>query len=152
MVDRLIPKTETKTETKTEAQTKTSTRAKANKLHLTEENVQRLPLATKDELQIVTWDEKQDGLSVLCSQLTRSYRATFRLDGRQMSKKLGRVGVLRLDDARKRVISYLGQANDGIDPRKPKPSQLTFGDVVSEFIELDAFRPNRPIQRHLQSD
>jgi integrase len=133
MIERLTPKTETQapnTETK-----KPSTRAKANKRHCTEELVQRLPLATKEELYVIYRDEKQDGLSVLCTQSTRTYRATFRLDGKQVTKKIGRVGIMKLEDARKRVISYLSQANDDIDPRKPKPSQLTFGHVATEFIE-----------------
>jgi hypothetical protein len=42
--------------------------------------------------------------------------------------KLGRVGELKLEDARKRVVTCRGQAKDGI-------SKNTFGDVATGFIE-----------------
>jgi hypothetical protein len=48
-----------------------------NKFEFTTDNVKKLPLATKDELQRVYWDTDTTGLSVLCSQTTRTYRASY---------------------------------------------------------------------------
>jgi hypothetical protein len=135
MVEQLTPKTVTDPKSNPETTTKRSTRDKATKLFFREDVLARLPLATKDELSRIVWDTKTTGLSVLLSQSTRTYRATFKLDGKQVTVKLGRVGEMKVEDARKRVVTYRGQANEGIDPRKPKPSVITFGHVVTEFIE-----------------
>ena len=94
--------------------------------------------------QRVVWDEKQTGLSVLASSGgTKTFRATFCLNGRYYTDKIGRVGELPLGEARKRTANYRQLAADGTDPRKPKPSPLTYRDVVDRFVELYA----KPRQR-----
>jgi integrase len=89
--------------------------------------------------QRVVWDEKQTGLSVLASSGgTKTFRATFCLNGKYYTDKIGRVGELPLGEARKRTAIYRQLAGDGTDPRKPKPSPLTYGELVDRFIELYA--------------
>jgi integrase len=96
------------------------------------------------------WDEKQTGLSVLLSASTKTYRATFTISdknahpeaGKVKTAKIGRVGIMSLDDARKAVISYQAKANEGDSPIKDKPSPTTFGEVVTEYID-DYAKPNQ---------
>jgi integrase len=103
-------------------------------------NVRKLPLPTQG--QRVIWDTKQTGLSILLSKSTRTYRATYIISadkehpkaGKAITKKIGRVGEMSIQDARKTVETYRGIANDGVDPAKPKPRKLTFGEVATEFI------------------
>jgi integrase len=90
------------------------------------------------------------GLSVLASAGgTKSYMATFQLNGKYVTAKLGRVGELGLADARERTRQYRARAKEGIDPRpnkQPEPEpvqQLRYRDVVDQFIDLYA----KPRQR-----
>jgi integrase len=63
-----------------------------------------------------------------------------------VSVKIGRHGEMSLGEARALTADYRAQANKGVDPRKPKPSVLTFEDVVDRFIEQWA----KPSQRSWQ--
>jgi integrase len=110
----------------------TRTKGAPNRRRFTEENVRRLELPADG--QVVWWDEKTTGLSVLLSQKTRTYRCTFILHGKKISDKIGRVGEVKLEDARKQVIRWRGQASLGTDPRHEKAGKETFGDVVERFI------------------
>jgi len=92
------------------------------------------PLAIKK----IVWDKKQSGLSVLVSQSTRAYRTTFRLDGKQMTVKIDRGREMKLEDARKRVVTYRGQADDGQGARLLRTHALHAG-------------LGRPVERKLRS-
>ena len=91
--------------------------------------------------QRVYWDtgtKGQLGLSVLVSAGgTKTYRATFQLEGQHISVKLGRVGELDLAEAREKTLDYRKQAAQGKDPRKPAkdPAKVLYEDVVGQFIE-----------------
>jgi integrase len=121
-----------------------SNRAKANKVKFTEDYLRDIKMPEPGE-QVVIWDEKQIGLSVLLSGTlkTKTYRATYIIShkkehpeaGKAKTVKIGRVGEMSLDDARKTVVSYRGKANEGDNPVKDKPRPTTFGEVADEFIE-----------------
>jgi len=93
--------------------------------------------------QIVVWDEKQPGLSVLISGKVASFRVTFSLGGKFISTKLGRVTELPLGEARTMANEYRSRAVKGEDPRKAKPSALTYAEVCDRFVA----RYCRPRQR-----
>ena len=99
--------------------------------------------------QKLYWDsgsKGQLGLSVLMSAGgTKTFRATFQLNGEPISSKLGRVGEMDLGTARELTREYRKLAAAGIDPRKPKQevNATLYENVVDEFIELYA----KPRQR-----
>jgi Arm DNA-binding domain len=108
-------------------------RAHANKVRLTEALIEAMPLPTDG--QEIVWDSKTTGLSVLLSKSTKTYRATFQLNGKTTTVKIARFKEIELEEARKRVDKCRGLAHvDGIDPRKAKPRKLTFQDVLTQFI------------------
>jgi integrase len=128
---------------------------------LEEANAERRNLGLKEVNQLQLWDEGASGLSLLISAGgTKTFRVTFKLDGKWITHKLGRFGELVADadpnkenvhiaDARERTASYRAKALSGIDPRKSTPaatasgSKLRYEAVVDEFIELRA----KPRQR-----
>ena len=116
-------------------------RTPARRMAFTDLGLARLKHPTTG--QTVVWDTKQTGLSVLISSSVKSFRATFRLDGRYVTSKIGRHGEMTLGDARATTAAYRVAASKGEDPRRPKASPLTFGAVVDKFIELYA----KPRQR-----
>jgi integrase len=116
--------------------------------------------------QAQIWDEGCAGLSLLISgERTKTFRATFKLNGEWISHKLGRFGEMVPDDAsaknekhrleknlqiteaRRLTTNYRTLAKEGTDPRKQsqqptKPSALTYGAVVEQYIEKHA-KPNQ---------
>jgi integrase len=136
MIERLNPQLDSVQEEERKAQ-----RAE-NHREFTGDNVRKLPLPTTG--QLVYWDTKQVGLSVLCSMSTRTYRASYVIShdkdhenaGKAITRKIGRVGEMTVQQARKTVESYRGIANRGDDPAKPKPRGLTFGEVADKFVKL----------------
>jgi hypothetical protein len=113
-------------------------RADACKVTFTELGLQRLRVPKVG--QTVIWDsgtKGQSGLSVLSSAGgTKTFRATFALNGRYISAKIGRVGELDLTQARAITLEYRKLAAQGIDPRKPRRANKTvFEDIVAEFVE-----------------
>jgi integrase len=139
MIDRLNPQrdpVEDRQETKEERQA----RRGLNHFEFTADNVRKLPLPSTG--QLVYWDIKQVGLSVLCSMSTRTYRASYVIShekdhsdaGKTITRKIGRVGEMTVQDARKKVEAYRGIAHGGHDPVKPKPRKLTFGELATDFV------------------
>ena len=53
------------------------------------------------------------------------------MQGRKRLATLGRGDVLKLDVARKKAVSYLGQVAEGIDPQAPKDTLKAAGTVKS---------------------
>ncbi len=101
-----------------------------------------------DRKQVLWWDTKTRGLSVLVSSGgTRTFRATFGLNGRYITDKIGRVGEMPLGDARTVTADYRNKANQGIDPRRPKVSPLSYEDVVDRYIEQHAKHTQRSWQQ-----
>jgi integrase len=96
-----------------------------------------------DTGQVVWWDAKQVGLSVLISGSVKTFRATFQHNGRYVTSKIGRYGEMTLGDARATTAAYRVAASKGDDPRRPKASADTYGEVADRFVQLYA----KPRQR-----
>jgi integrase len=102
--------------------------------------------------QDVIWDEAQKGLSLLVSSgATKTFRATFKLNGQWQSCAIGRFGEmdangnpkqenLQIGKAREITANYRAKAKEGIDPRVQQQEQSaadkqTYGAVVDRFIK-----------------
>jgi integrase len=115
-----------------------SPRANPHRKTLTELGVRRLLPPTTG--QVLIWDggtKGQLGLSVLLSPGgTKTYRSTFYLFGKPISRKLGRVGELGLEEARRLTREDRASAAKGIDPRTPRQEggPITYAQAVERFI------------------
>jgi integrase len=111
-------------------------KAKPRKMTFTDLALSRL--TCPNDGQEVVWDggtKGQLGLSVLLSSGgVKSFRCTYRLHGRTMTYKIGRVGELDLGKARERVRQDRAAAADGRDPRAVQTTDMTFEQMVDEFI------------------
>ena len=119
-------------------------------------------LKLKDR-QFLVWDAPgergigQVGLSVLVSPGgTKRFRATYYVNGKAVSKKLGRVGEQSLGRARELTAALRGMADEGKDPKEEerkerlkaaKEKAETFEAMVKRYIQEDA----RVYQRSWQS-
>ena len=107
----------------------------AKRLLFTEIGLARLrPLTGQTQY----WDTKQTGLSLLVSggRGTKTYRSTYALHGKYVSRKIGRVGEINLEDARRITREDRGAATLDKDPKAAKKKALTlYGEVVDEFIK-----------------
>ena len=133
-------------------------RAIANRKTFTDLGLKRLrPPKHGQELY---WDEGQRGLSLLVSPGgTKTFRVTFKLNGKWISHKIGRFGEMvpgadaktenvQVAEAHKITRDWRALANKGIDPRKQQSEQLnatslTYGQVVERFIEEHAKHEQR---------
>jgi hypothetical protein len=89
-------------------------RADKNKLHLQEDLAARLPLATRTSCRRSSGQEASRAVGVGVSEHPRLPR---HLPSRwQAGDGEDRVGEVKLEDVRKRVVTYRGQANDGVAP------------------------------------
>jgi hypothetical protein len=98
--------------------------------------------------QFLVWDDlktptgKKLGLSVLVSKNTKRFRATYYINGKAVSKKLGKVGETPLGTARKLTAELRGKADGGIDPKEEErkarleaAKAKNFREVAKLFIE-----------------
>lgn len=101
--------------------------------------------------QELYWDEGCRGLSLLVGRKTKTFRATFKLNGEWISVAIGRFGEMvpnadpkkenvQIGKAREIVADYRAKAADGIDPRDARKeaqaaAKLTYEYVVDQFIE-----------------
>jgi integrase len=133
-------------------------RGEARRFTFTDISLRRLK---PSERQYLVWDKPNErqvgqlGLSVLVSPGgTKTFRATYYVDGKTVSKKLGRVGEMPLGTARQRAAALRGQADAGIDPKEEErrtraareaeaARERTYEEAVEQFIELYA----KPRQR-----
>ncbi|HZP09748.1 integrase family protein [Methyloceanibacter sp.] len=104
--------------------------------------------------QVLTWDKVQKGLYLLVSPGgTKTFRHQFKLNGKWVTRTLGRFGEVTTDTgenaniawARNRARQDRALASEGIDPRaQHQPtSRRSYETIVEEFIELYA----KPRQR-----
>ena len=112
--------------------------------------------------QKLYWDKSQPGLSLLVGHRTKTFRATFKLNGKWISAEIGRFGDkvlnvnpkkenIQIAKARDTTANYRALAKEGIDPRKPRQeeqaaSKQTFEHIVDRFINEYA----KPRQRTWQ--
>lgn len=96
-------------------------------------------LVPQGSARYVVWEGALPGFGVRVGQGTRTYVLKYRLaSGRVRWATLDRVGVLTLEQARKRARRYLGVVADGGDPLRLKDGARdapTFGDVADRFLE-----------------
>ena len=87
----------------------------------------------------VLWDASLPGFGVRVGQGTKTYVLKYRLaSGRVRWATLERVGVITLDEARKRARKHLGVLADGHDPLRHLDAArgaLTFSEVATRFLE-----------------
>jgi hypothetical protein len=149
------------------------TRNKANKLHelthfgftdlglarlnakrLGDINAERKKQGLNPLKQVQLWDTGCRGLSLLLSSGgTKTFRATYKVNGKWKSAELGRFGEmvesdgdhdknLQITEARRLTGNFRAAKKTGVDPRttvtpanETSKSQLTYADVVRDFIE-----------------
>jgi hypothetical protein len=72
--------------------------------------------------QTLYWDEAQTGFAVLVSGKTnvKTYMAKGQLKRKAVLKKLGRVGIMTLDEVRQAAREMFRDLGVGVDPRKKK--------------------------------
>ena len=82
--------------------------------------------------QCIYWDQQLPGFGVrVYPNGRRVFVCSYRVQGRKRLATLGRGDILRLDVARKKAVSYLGQVAEGIDPQAPKDTLKAAGTVKS---------------------
>jgi integrase len=113
--------------------------APANRKHFTEGNV--LKFAPKKGKQYLVWDKGTGaarGLAVLVSPTgTASYRVVYYFKGSAKPHwmHLGRVGEMKLEQARELTRVARKQASDGIDSKADDPSKAhSFQTAVEDYI------------------
>src|ERR1700722_10156668 len=115
------------TEKQTEEPTNRTTKAAPRRLKFTDLGLQRLK---PGDAQDVVWDTETKGLSLLISPGgTKTYRATFVLNKKTISVKIGRFNEIALTEARITTAEMRGKASRGDDPRRQPVSAATFGNV-----------------------
>ena len=98
----------------------------------------------------VRWDGGKRGVTGLGLRIypsgKKAFVLSYRIQGRKRLMRLGRFGVLTLDEARKRANKHLGEVDDGIDPlerRKQQARAGTFGELREDYIEKYAKKRKR---------
>jgi integrase len=98
----------------------------------------------------VRWDGGKRGVTGLGLRIypsgKKAFVLSYRIQGRKRLMRLGRFGVLTLDEARKKANKHLGEVDDGIDPlerRKQQTRAGTFGELREDYIEKYAKKHKR---------
>lgn len=110
----------------------------ANRKKLTEQNVLTLPTRKRPYRVWDTGTGAARGLHILIQPTgTKSYRVTFAYEsGQKGALKLGRVGVMKLEQARDKARVAQSQATQGSDPKQADPRRSDkFQDVVALWTE-----------------
>lgn len=111
---------------------------KRERKDLTEEIALHLPCRRK---QYMVWDKGQKGLHVMVSPGgARTYRSLWYYPGssKPHTRKLDRVGIITLEDARKRCLADQKAAREGTDPKRDEPTRSdAFEAVVNEYIDRE---------------
>src|SRR5215203_5888935 len=83
------------------------------KKQLEEANAKRRKLGLKEINQLLIWDEGQKGLSLLISSGgTKTFRATYKLNGEWITTALGRFGEMVPDADLKKENVQIGRARE----------------------------------------
>ena len=99
---------------------------------LRQDTIKPLPYLGTKNAQCIYWDRQLPGFGVrVFPSGRRMFVCSYRVQGRKRLATLGRGDVLRLDVARKKAVSYLGQVAEGVDPQAPKESIKAAGTVKS---------------------
>jgi integrase len=106
-------------------------------IKLTEKAVEKLKAPTASGKQELFWDSKTTGFAVLLSGVsnTRTYVVQAAVNGRTRRITVGRVDLLKLEDARKEAKLKLADLTKGIDPKAIKRGIPTLGEAFRQFLE-----------------
>lgn len=120
--------------------------------HLTKTKIDELQ--PEPGTQYVKWDHVLPGFGVRVSPGgAKSYILKYRLDtGRVRWKTIARVGVVTVEEARKRARRDLGLVADDGDPLRARDAAreaATFADVADEFLEDHVEARRKPATQRL---
>lgn len=111
------------------------------------------------ELPGIVWDSEIKGFGLrIMAKGTRTFFLNYRTHGKQRRMKLGRVGIMSLEDARKKARQLLNSLADGADPigeRERARAAVTFTTLAQEYIarrcaeKKSGFEDVRIIRREL---
>jgi integrase len=112
-------------------------------LKLTERSIAALRAPHITGKQTLYWDEAQTGFAVLVSgkNNVKTYMAKGQLKKKAVLKKLGRVGVMTLDEARQAAREMFRDLGAGVDPRKQKTGAITLSESLEGYIKANALGP-----------
>lgn len=114
---------------------------KSQHINFTEKTVAALPIPTKEEGLSIYYDTgTTDGLSIRITYGgTKTYYFAMRFQGRTVQFKIGRVGDIKLTDARARAHTYREQATKGEDPSRERKESLR--DITLKQFYENVYRP-----------
>jgi integrase len=106
-------------------------------LKLTEKAVARLRAPDPSGNQILYWDTALKGFGVLCSGTSdvKTFVVKGAVGGRVVRRKLGRVGVLSINEARIRAKEMLAGFFGGVDPRVEAVSCVTLRGALDAYLK-----------------
>jgi hypothetical protein len=109
---------------------------------LRQDTIKHLAYIGAQNAQCIYWDPTLPGFGIrVYANGRRSFVCSYRVQGRKRIATLGRGDVLKLDGARKKALSYMGQAASGSDPKAPKDLLKASGSVkslVETYLERHA--------------
>jgi len=109
-------------------------RKKFRTMEFTDKSVAKL----LPEDKLVEWNDRlTPGLHVLVNEKgTKTWRSSVMLHGKEVRRKIGRVGVMSLEEAREVVREDRRKASQGVDPRAEinKINSTLTSDVLTRFV------------------
>ncbi len=129
-------------------------------MKLTKANIQKLALPEgKREMLVFDDDLPGFGLRIRAGG-SRTWVAQYRIGQKQRRVKLGTVGMLDPDEARKRARELLSRVHLGADPQADKAearaqASITLGGVAEDYLARHASKRLKPrslleVERHLR--
>lgn len=114
---------------------------KSEHINFTEKTVGALPIPTKEQGLSIYYDTgTTDGLSIRITYGgTKTYYFAMRFQGRTVQFKIGRVGDIKLVDARAKAHTYREQATKGEDPSRERKESLK--DITLKQFYENVYKP-----------
>jgi integrase len=108
-------------------------------IKLTEKSVERIPLSSDSPVEY--YDTKLTGFGVRAGKKTRTYFVKGRAaTDEQFKRKIGKVGLISFDDAQKKALEILKDAEQGVSPDKRAEQEIeadiiTLRTVLKKYLE-----------------
>lgn len=114
---------------------------KSEHINFTEKTIANLPTPTKEQGISIYYDTgTTDGLSIRITYGgTKTYYFAMRFQGRTVQFKIGRVGDIKLVDARAKAHTYREQATKGEDPSRERKESLK--DITLKQFYESVYKP-----------